>query len=449
MKSEGDVSTRRDAPMPYLPRRGPLTAFLALGLFAWVVGSGRPQEQGTPEGPPPKADPYPAKQRAYHLTQLGADRWHATGYRGQGVKVAVLDSGFRGYRDQLGKALPVRVVTQSFRRDGNLEAKDSQHGILCAEVVHAVAPDAEILLANWEPDCPAKFLEAVAWARQQGARVVTCSVIMPSWSDGQGHGTAHDELRRLAGSGERADDLLVFASAGNIAQRHWSGTFRSDADGFHLWDSGRTDNTLSPWDGHSVSVELSWPKGPAYEVCVRDASTGGDVGTAVRIGEEGCSRVVRFAADAGHRYSLRVRQTHGEAGSFRLVVLGAGVEYSSARGSISFPGDGPEVVAVGAVDDHGRRLSYSSCGPNSDKPKPDLVAAVPFPSLWRSVPFSGTSAAAPQAAGLAALWCSRHPEWSSGAVRSAMARYSRDLGPPGHDFETGFGQLCLPVPNDR
>ena len=29
--------------------------------------------------------------------------------------------------------------------------------------------------------------------------------------------------------------------------------------------------------------------------------------------------------------------------------------------------------------------------------KPDLVATVPFPSGWRTRPFSGTSAAAPQA----------------------------------------------------
>src|SRR5262245_12264132 len=69
-----------------------------------------------------------AKQ-PWQFSQLGIDAWHTAGYRGKGVKVAVLDSGFRGWRDQLGKALPEHVTARSFRRDGNLEAKDSQHGI--------------------------------------------------------------------------------------------------------------------------------------------------------------------------------------------------------------------------------------------------------------------------------------------------------------------------------
>src|SRR5438270_119609 len=135
-------------------------------------------------------------------SDLGATAWHAAGHRGQGVKVAVLDTGFRGYRDFLGKALPARVMARSFCSDGKLEARDSQHGILCGEVVHTLAPDAELLFANWEPDRPDHFLEAVRWAREQRARVVSCSVITPSWSDGEGGGEVHRDLARLLGSGD-------------------------------------------------------------------------------------------------------------------------------------------------------------------------------------------------------------------------------------------------------
>src|SRR5437588_10264357 len=104
-------------------------------------------EQAESSAPP--APPTHFRARATLLRRLRADRWHADGYRGQGVTVAVLDSGFRGWRRHLGGALPERVETRSFRRDGDLEAKDSQHGILCAEVVHALAPDAKLLFANW------------------------------------------------------------------------------------------------------------------------------------------------------------------------------------------------------------------------------------------------------------------------------------------------------------
>src|ERR1700722_16505616 len=145
----------------------------------------------------------PAALRARLLDDMGVPAWHSKGWRGQGVKVAILDSGFRGYQTHLGEALPEHVTAQSFRIDGNLEAKDSQHGILCGEVVHAVAPEAELLFANWDPDQPNQFLDAVRWARRQGARVVTCSVIMPTWSDGEGGGDVHRALAEILGQGDR------------------------------------------------------------------------------------------------------------------------------------------------------------------------------------------------------------------------------------------------------
>ena len=60
--------------------------------------------------PKSKAESAFAAERANHLSELGADRWLAAGASGRGVKVAVLDSGLRGYKDQLGKALPAKVT---------------------------------------------------------------------------------------------------------------------------------------------------------------------------------------------------------------------------------------------------------------------------------------------------------------------------------------------------
>jgi subtilisin family serine protease len=389
-------------------------------------------------------EPFPALQRARCLARLGVDRWHRLGCRGRGIKVAILDSGFRGYRAHLGKALPAQVTARSFRGDGNLEAKDSQHGILCGEVLHALAPDAELLLANWEPDRPDQFLAAARWARQQGARLISCSVIMPAWSDGEGSGPIHVALSRILGGGEPGD-LLCFASAGNIAQRHWSGPFHDDGHGCHEWAPGTCDNALSPWGGDPVSVELCWHGGADYDVIVQDA-TGATVSQSLaRPGVSRCCAVARFLPQAGHIYRVRVRAAGGRPGTFHLASLGSGLAHATAHGSIPFPGDGPEVIAVGAVDSDGQRVGYSSCGPNSRAPKPDLVAAVPFPSLWRARPFSGTSAAAPQAAGLAALLWSRHPDWSARQVRQALRDSAHDLGPTGHDYETGYGLIALPA----
>jgi hypothetical protein len=357
----------------------------------------------------------------------------------------VLDTGFRGWRDHTGRSLPSDVVTRSFRADGNLEARDSQHGILCAEVVHALAPDAGILLANWEPDSPQSFLDAIHWAREQGARVMTCSVIMPSWSDGDGGGPVHAALAEALGAGDRPGDALCFASAGNIARRHWSGPFRDGGDGLHAWRPGVTDNGLAPWGDERVSVEVCWRGAANYDVSVHDRATGEViVRSEAKPGEERSCAVARFQPDPARSYAVRVRKTRGEGVPFHVVALHSGLEHADARGSICFPADGPAVLAVGAVDEAGRRMTYSSCGPIAACAKPDLVAAVPFPSLWRERPFAGTSAAAPQAAGLAALLWSRHPDWTAARVRAALRAAAVDLGPPGHDVETGYGLVRLP-----
>src|SRR5262245_27263551 len=257
-----------------------------------------------------------------YVRRLGIDRWHALGFRGQGVKVAILDSGFRGYRDHLGKTLPSRVTTRSFRTDGNLEARNSQHGILCGEIVHAMAPAAELLFANWEPDSAEQFLNAVRWARDQNARVISCSVISPRWSDGEGGGTVHERLAQLLGNGKGSGDILCFASAGNVAERHWSGRFQDDGTGLHQWQQGRTDNFLTPWGKERVSVELCQQQKASYDIIVVDQTTGLEVAYSRMKGKSGTyTQTSRFMPQPGHRYVVRVRLTAEKPGTFHLFAL--------------------------------------------------------------------------------------------------------------------------------
>jgi hypothetical protein len=388
-----------------------------------------------------------------HLAVLGVLRWHEQGFRGQQVKIAVLDSGFQGYKEQLGRALPDQVTTRSFRADGKLEFRDSQHGLLCAEVVHAVAPEAELIFVNWEPNDPSSFLQAVRWAKEQGAKVITCSLIMPSWSDGEGGGIVNQDIARSVGNGKQTGDMLFFASAGNTAQRHWCGTFTEDNNGYHQWKPGENVNTLFPWGKDRVAVEIYGPSAGDYELLVVDPLTEQCVGEkqvrqlGTKTSKVNCL-LVRFTPEPGQSYQIKLRSKRllgpGERDKIHLVVLGGELTHYCCQGSISCPADGPGVCAVGAVNQDGKRWNYSSCGPNSAFPKPDYVALVPFPSTLRPQPFGGTSAAAPQAAGLAALWWAKNPGWTAGQVKEVMRQTALDLGPPGHDYETGHGQLRLP-----
>jgi subtilisin family serine protease len=423
-----------------------LSTFLPLHSLATPTAalcSPYAEEQATPANRSDLADAAFTTARAQHLARLGVDRWHTAGNRGRGIKVAVLDSGFRGYRDFLGKVLPEKVVVRSFRKDGDLEARDSQHGILCAEVIHTLAPEAELLFANWEADDAESFLDAVRWAKEQGARVVSCSVIMPSMSDGEGGGPVHEALARVLGPGAGLKDILFFVSAGNTAERHWAGLYHG-VDGSHEWRKGVVDNVLTPWGDERVSIELCCKRGSSYEVVVLDHDGTSEVAHTGRSPADGGPALVRFEPEAGHCYQVRVHLVGGKPGPFHLTALHTGLREATAAGSVVFPADGLETIAVGAVNRDNKRTAYSACGSASCRTKPDLVAPVPFLSAWRTKPFAGTSAAAPQAAALGTLLWSRNADWTAEKVRGQMAKAALDLGPPGHDSETGYGLVRLP-----
>lgn len=386
------------------------------------------------------AGPVSAADVVDHLDRLGVNDWHAHGWRGRGMTIAILDSGFRGYSSQLGKALPRQIKSKSFRQDGNLEAKDSDHGIACAEIVHAIAPDAHLLFANWEPDDPAAFLRAVAWCKDQGATILSCSIVMPGWSDGHGGGGVHDEMRRLT------EGCLFFASAGNLAQRHWSGRFQDDGERRHVWQVDRIENRIRPWGRQPVSVEVTGSASSTYRLSVID-ERGQTVAEDCPLSAPAVhGRCVRFLPDGARNYQVRLELLKGPGDHFRLIALGADLELWTKGGCMVFPGDSREVIAVGALAVRGERLPTSSIGQGEKWVKPDCVAIVPFPSRLRASPFGGTSAAAPQAAALTALLWSRKPSAKPDTIRAYLFRNCINCGPVGPDSETGHGQIHLPCP---
>lgn len=290
-----------------------------------------------------------------------------------------------------------------------------------------------MLFADWQSDAPDSFVAAVTWAKRSGAKVLVCSVITPSWSDGEGGGSTHRKLSEVIG-----DDLLCIACAGNLAKRHWRGAVHTNPDGWHVWPDGSIDNVVTPWGRETVSLDLS-TTGGSFEVIACDE--GGKPVARTHILPGCCGGSCRFVAKYKARYSVRIRSQTG--GEFHLTALGAWLSQHSVSGSVMFPADGASWLSVGAWE-HNRRADYSSCGPNSRQQKPDLVAPVPFVPRDDALPFSGTSAAAPQAAGLAALYWSRHPRASAAEVRTALRAAAADVAAPGLDDDSGWGLLQMP-----
>ena len=146
-----------------------------------------------------------------------------------------------------------------------------------------------------------------------------------------------------------------------------------------------------------------------------------------------------------------------------VVVFSAGNRGRAGDATLTTEATNPNVLTVGAASAAGRAEAYSSRGParDADGPvdwvKPDLVAtgtaifsaraSALAPAKPRSdeerhyVVMNGTSMAAPQVAGAAALLLDAHPGLQPGMVAALLTGTARDLGPAGPDAQTGFGML--------
>ncbi len=127
-----------------------------------------------------------------------------------------------------------------------------------------------------------------------------------------------------------------------------------------------------------------------------------------------------------------------------VVVNSAGNEGNNTWRHVLAPADGDSVLAVGAVDSLGMRVSFSSVGPTADgRIKPDLMAmgsrtAVINPNDSLAYGYGGgTSFAAPLVASLCALLLQAHPDWSPVDVGDALRATANRASAP--DTLSGWG----------
>jgi subtilisin family serine protease len=122
---------------------------------------------------------------------------------------------------------------------------------------------------------------------------------------------------------------------------------------------------------------------------------------------------------------------------------------NSGLASIAYPASNPNVIACGASDKSDKRCSFSNYGTELSIVAPgtmivttDATGLVPsdiYKSNWE-----GTSAAAPQVAGLAALLFSKYPALTSKKVRDIIERSADKVG--GYTY-SAFKPSGAPYPN--
>jgi subtilisin family serine protease len=385
---------------------------------------------------------------------IGADTWQQAGFTGAGLRIGILDLSFSGYENLLGAELPDEVTVETF---GSIDFDDPDpHGVACAEIVHEIAPDAQLFFA-WYDGYDAAFGEAVSWLQAQGVDIISHSA---NGYKGPFDGSAWDSQEV---DGLSAQGILWVNSAGNEALSHHRSTFTDeDGDGFHEFTPG--EEMLALYNNGYVQVVLNWDDDwtqatQDYELFLYDAA-GNELAASqdAQTGEFGNEPVEGILYETGGEtvYAVIVAYEVDRAVTFDLFVGGAEVAYPSPDFSVCSPADAVTALTVGAVNWWDDSLaSYSSQGPTSDgrlKPEISAPTSVSGASYGGAAAydeyagFNGTSAACPHVAGTAALVWQAHPEFSREEVVDFLLTHAIDLGLTGPDTGFGYGRLQLPSP---
>lgn len=450
---------------------------------------------------------------------LNADQTRSTfGVDGSGVRVGVVSDGINGLTESIASGdIPGAgiMVPSSPLAEGGVGVNDpcpgftsatstpagredittGAEGLAMSEIVHDLAPRAELFFAAG--------LGLLEHLRAKKCLTEVVDIIADDiafFNAGPYDGTSPVSMQSTASVQAGVSN---FISVGNHAQVHYQGGFTdTDEDGIHEFDvslglpyvnnSGETlDITVPPNVGFRVYLQWKDPFGASsndYDLYViqpanpsgfddpalvlvasstniQDGDDNPTEQTIVIFNETGVPQtagiaIQNFNAPTAKEFDLFVTGLPSLIPLDEFVVTQSSVPNNSDADLVSSVG----AIGLGLGDPLGQSQNdirpYSSRGPTNDgRMKPDLVAPDGVSITGNggfSVPFFGTSAAAPHAAGVAALLLQADERLTPEAITAAL-RQSRalsppqvadvlsntavDLGPAGPDNTFGFGRI--------
>lgn len=393
------------------------------------------------------------------------------GWTGKGVNIAIIDGGFKGYEARIAEGeLPASLKTRNFCDDGFTEL--TEHGTAVAEIVHEMAPRAQLYLICVE--FSEDLIQAERYARSVGAKIISHSA---SSFYGRGDGAPIPGTAGEAIAEARRSGVLWVNSAGNYAQNHWTGTFTdANANGFLDFALGSDGNGIVLDTDEYLCALLRWDEWPVaaddYDLFLLNQAGAPVAGSQSRqTGTQPPIEVLSDPADPEQCFRNR-----GARALFYLAIFSfkatatprldmfaltsSPLQYPVPAGSLGDPGASPFSFTAGAVCwQNGALEPYSSQGPTIDgRLKPDIAGQDansgktygPFSGCGTGdTGFLGTSAAAPAVSGAAALVKEENPTFTADQIQVFLQQNAQDLGAVGPDTQYGYGKLFVPTPTGQ
>lgn len=433
---------------------------------------------------------------------INADEWHTAGFKGQGVKVGVIDFGFDGFATTAAAettcaVAPWHIGTNAPYQQtlvGGNPVNVSVHGTGVVEIICDVAPDATVYPVHAFTD--ANFVSAVNYLiNTHDVDIITASL---AWAQTAGDGITHITSQAVNDAVTNHDVLFTVAT-GNRHLGHWEGAWNpmlitpNTGSPYNTHDFNPIEvnpNTDDDWGntinnsnllaapmsaGTQVDFALVWQEAdwanPATDLDMHllwfNETTEAWEFVDSSISDNIASNIV------GERIQYTVPDT--KPGWYRLmivedpvfgvvvgtpwlqlseVVLTNQLQYRYDFSSVSDPAAATEAFGVGAVYHANSVLeAYSGRGPsntvNGGAPLPDgtfqpqVAAPTGGDTVMYPSGFFGTSGAAPHAAGAAAVIWSAFPFWTNLDAENFLKNEAIDAGTAGADYAYGYGLLNL------
>lgn len=400
------------------------------------------------------------------LAGTNADLWHLAGFKGKGIKIAVVDSDFKGYKNSIAKGeLSANLIPVVFG-PASIDEDSDNHGTNCAEIVYDLAPEAQLYLISIDA-AESSFENLVDYLIKEKIDIVSRSASLY-----QGPFNGASKWAQLIDKA-KGEGVFWVNSSGNRATTHWEGAFKNNGSNFHVWSGNKIRMAINNAAGKSLKFRLAWndwgkdadgyPGGNAhgqdYKIKLYCDNVLVDFADDVQTNNADIDPYENFnfsdAASGVYEVEIEAKNSTGFGEYFELFMHtgNASFEFAKPESSVTIAGDAAGAFTVGAVDAATHKLEdYSSRGPtngvnsgpsdNTSLIKPDVSGPTNVTtSLYDS--FGGTSASTPHIAGLAALVKQAKGFTLPEQIKNYLESYTNKLGYAAKNNEVGAGLVVL------